>query len=236
MASRCSVVDPIMKTFVIGDIHGHRQALAALLEAIPLTPEDRLIFLGDYVDKGPDMRGTLELLAQLSPRPETIFLRGNHDQMLIDAHRDSSKFGIWECLAGEAPLASYGEGETEDLLKVIPAHHWRFLEERCVDFFEDDHFIFVHGGIRPDRASAKEEIERLQWTTLSMAEPHHSGRTVICGHTRNPAGEITDLGHTICVDTGISNHDFLSCLELPSTNYWQADSDGGIRSGVLREW
>jgi serine/threonine protein phosphatase 1 len=223
-----------MKTFTIGDIHGHREELAALLNAIPLEPEDRLVFLGDYVDKGPDVKGTLELLSQLSYRPNTVFLRGNHDQMLIDAHRDPSKFGIWQCLAGENPLASYGEGETEDLLGLIPAHHWRFLEERCVNFFEDDHFIFVHGGIRPNRTPAKEEVERLQWTTLSMAEPHHSGKTVICGHTRNHAGKIADLGHTICIDTGISNDDFLSCLELPSLSYWQADSQGAISTEILR--
>lgn len=222
-----------MHTFVIGDIHGHRLALESLIKALPISDEDRLIFLGDYVDKGPDVKGTLEFLSQLSSRPSTVFLRGNHDQMLIDAHRDPSKFSIWECLAGEAPLASYGAGDSDELIHRVPSPHWLFLEEACVDYFETKDFIFVHGGIRPDRAPAEEEIERLQWTTLSMAEPHQSGKTVICGHTRSESGRIVDLGHTICIDTGITKSGFLTCLEMETFKYWQADSQGTISKGTL---
>ena len=83
-----------MKTFVIGDIHGYPGALDALLEVVPFGPDDRLLFLGDYVDKGPDTKGVLDRLVNFSSRPNTIFLRGNHDQMLLDAHREPVKYSI----------------------------------------------------------------------------------------------------------------------------------------------
>jgi serine/threonine protein phosphatase 1 len=116
-----------MKTFAIGDIHGHLMALEKLMETVPFSPDDRIVFLGDYVDKGPDVRGVLELLCDFADRPNTVFLRGNHDQMLVDAHVDPAKFPIWECLAGSDPLASYGTGPTDELLGIIPERHWHFL-------------------------------------------------------------------------------------------------------------
>ena len=222
-----------MSTFVIGDIHGHTRALQALLGAIPLTDEDCLIFLGDYVDKGPDVKGTLDLLCGLATRPSTIFLRGNHDQIFLDAHLDPAKYLVWETLAGQNSLASYGAGSSEDLIRVVPFHHWYFLENTCVNWHETEDFIFVHGGIRPFKSPAEEEVDRLQWTTLSMATPHLSGKTVVCGHTRNEFGRIADLGHTICIDTGISHDGVLTCLELESFRFWQADHGGVVTEGKL---
>lgn len=222
-----------MKSFAIGDIHGHLTALKSLLEVIPFVQGDQLVFLGDYVDKGPDVRGVLDFLCGFAERPNTIFLRGNHDQMLLDAYEDPSKFGIWECLAGADPLASYGCGTTEELLGRIPEDHLKFLRNRCVDQFEIDRFIFVHGGIRPDRSPSQEDTDHLHWLTLAMASPHETGRTVICGHSAQASGQIADLGHTICIDTGVSKGGRLTCLDLVGFDYWQSTEDGRIFSGRL---
>lgn len=223
-----------MKTFVIGDIHGHLRALDALLDAVPFGPSDLLLFLGDYVDKGPDTKGVLDRLVQLSSRPNTVFLRGNHDQMLLDAHFDPTKYGIWECLAGDSPLASYGPGDSDELIAQIPESHWRFLADTCVNFFEDERFIFVHAGIRPHWPPEEEDVEHLHWLTLSMAQPHWSKKTVICGHSAQASGTIADLEHTICIDTGISKGKFLTCLDLENFHYWQSSREGMIRSGSLQ--
>ena len=223
-----------MKTFAIGDIHGHLRALDALLDAVPFGPDDLLLFLGDYVDKGPDTKGVLDRLVNFSSRPNTIFLRGNHDQMLLDAHLDPTKYGIWECLAGDAPLASYGAGESNELIEQIPQSHWQFLAQTCVDFFEDERFIFVHAGIQPHRSPQEEDTERLHWLTLSSAQPHWSHRTVICGHSAQASGQIADLGHTICIDTGISKGGSLTCLEVGSFCYWQASPGGEVHENTLR--
>jgi serine/threonine protein phosphatase 1 len=223
-----------MKIFAIGDIHGHLVALEALLEVVPFSTGDLLVFLGDYVDKGPDVRGVLDFLCAFSGRPNTVFLRGNHDQMLVDACLDSSKIGIWECLAGPDPLASYGAGSTEELLGSFPEVHLQFLRNRCLDHYESARFIFVHGGIRPSLAPAQEDADHLQWLTLSMALPHDSGRTVVCGHSALASGQIADLSHTICIDTGISKGGLLTCLELTDFDYWQSTGDGRTHRGQIR--
>jgi len=222
-----------MRLLTIGDIHGHTGALNALLDEVCPTSSDELVFLGDYVDKGPDVAGTLELLSTLSQEHDWIFLRGNHDQMMLDVYRDASTFAVWECLSGDDPLSSYGSGTTEELLMSVPDHHIRFLADRCCDFHETDSFIFVHAGIRAYVTPSAEEVERLQWTVLSSAAAHTSGRTVVCGHSSQESGRIADYGHTICIDTGITKGKYLTCLDLGDFSYTQASSDGKILKGLL---
>jgi len=224
-----------MRLLAIGDIHGHTLALKALLAEVAPCSSDEVVFLGDYVDKGPDVAGTLELTSSLSVEHDWIFLRGNHDQMMLDAYRDSSAYGIWECLSGDDPLASYGPGSTQDLLEHIPKHHISFLGDRCRDFYETDSFIFTHAGIRSHISPSEEDIERLQWTVLSSAAPHLSKRTVICGHSSQKTGHIADLGHTICIDTGITKGKYLTCLDLGDFSYVQASADGKILKGSLSD-
>lgn len=222
-----------MRLLAIGDIHGFTEPLRVLLDEVAPTSSDTLIFLGDYVDKGPDVAGTLNLLVQLQSTINCVFLRGNHDQLLIDAFRHPDKVTMWECLAGENPLASYGSGRSEDVLKTIPDHHIEFLERECRDYFETDDFIFVHGGIRPHMDPRDEEIERLQWTTLSLAAPHLSGKTIICGHSSQESGRIVDLSHTICIDTGITKGQNITCLNLDTFSFLQVSTTLEVNSGIL---
>jgi serine/threonine protein phosphatase 1 len=224
-----------MRIFAIGDIHGHLTALEALVEGLPLEEGDLVVFLGDYVDKGPDVRGTIEYLLEFATTHRAVFLRGNHDQMMVDAREDSSKFAIWECLGGENPLASYGAPFSIEGLQSVPAEHWEFLQETSRDWFETDELIFVHGGIRADRAPDEEDRERLLWLTLEAASLHDSGRTVICGHSRQESGQIADLGHTICIDTGINSGGWLTGLALDTFEFWQVNADGELRGGKLRQ-
>lgn len=222
-----------MRLLAIGDIHGYTTALRALLGKVRPTSADRVVFLGDYVDKGPDTAGTLELVSGLSLEHDWIFLRGNHDQTMIDAYRDPSEVPTWECLAGEAPLASYGSGSSGDLLRKLPEHHVRFLEERCRDYYETDSFLFVHAGIRAHVPPSREDAEYLHWKRVESAVPHDSGRTVVCGHSSQETGRIVDLGHTICIDTGISRGRFLTCLDLGDFTWVKASADGTISTGAL---
>ena len=205
----------------------------ALLREVDASSSDQLVFLGDYVDKGPDVAGTLELLADLSAAHDWIFLRGNHDQMLIDAYRDPASLAVWEALAGNDALSSYGSGTTAELLTRVPDRHIQFLEERCCDFHQTDSFIFVHGGIRPHISPEDEEVERLQWSVLSSAAPHLSARTVVCGHSSQATGKIADLGHTICIDTGITKGRYLTCLDLGDFSYTQSSAVGEISKGAV---
>ena len=111
----------------------------------------------------------------------------------------------------------------------------RFIEERCRNFHETDSFIFAHAGIRPHISPSEEDIERLQWTTLASAASHLSGRTVVCGHSSQETGRIADLGHTICIDTGITKGKYLTCLDLADFSYVQASADGVILKGRVSD-
>jgi len=222
-----------MRTLAIGDIHGHLRALDALLNSVGPKPDDRIVFLGDYVDKGPDVKGLLDRMVQLRERPNVVFLRGNHDEMLVHAYRNPPEFSVWECLAGENALASYGGGDLREVIGKIPSEHWSFLEETCRDYFETPEHIFVHAGIRAHVAPAEEDRERLLWTSLLTAASHHSGRTVICGHSSQRSGHIADLGHTICLDTGITSGGRLTCLDVETLEFWQSTATGECFSGRL---
>ncbi|MDA1006788.1 MAG: metallophosphoesterase family protein, partial [Verrucomicrobia bacterium] len=146
-----------MRVFAIGDIHGHLTALDTLLATIPAQKDDLLVFLGDYVDKGPDVPGVLDRLIALNTERQAIFLRGNHDQLMLDAKKDPAlHLPGWECLSGGDPLASYGKGTTRKLLKSVPPAPFDFLQNTCRNFHETERFLFVHAGLNPDRAPAEE--------------------------------------------------------------------------------
>src|SRR5262245_19261404 len=110
-----------MRTLAIGDIHGHLVALEALLAAVQPQPTDQFIFLGDYVDKGPNVRGVLDRLLAFGTSHRAIFLRGNHDHMMIEARRDPVQIAVWHCLGGEAPLASYSSANLALAMEAVPA-------------------------------------------------------------------------------------------------------------------
>lgn len=222
-----------MRLLAIGDIHGFTDPLRVLLEEMDPGSTDTLVFLGDYVDKGPDVAGTIDTLLKLRSQTNCIFLRGNHDQLLLDAWRDRSKVAMWETLASEQPLASYGTGKSEEVIERIPPEHISFLEDECRDSWESDRFIFVHGGIRAHLCPAEEDPEHLQWMALSLAAPHQSGRTVVCGHSSQASGRIVNLGHTICIDTGIAKGGNLTCLDLGDFSFVQVRQDLAVTRGQL---
>ena len=222
------------RLLAIGDLHGYAEPLQVLLDQVGPGPEDTLVFLGDYVDKGPDVAGGLEILLGLADRCHGVFLRGNHDQMLLEACRDESRFADWEYLDGSAEtLRSYGVATTRELCETLPDRHLEFLEHRCRRYFETEEFLFVHGGIRAQVDPAEEDLGWLQWAKLSEAAPHFSGRTVVCGHTAQDSGQIADLGHTLCVDTGITKGRFLTCLDLGDFSYLQVSPDLLVHRGRL---
>lgn len=224
-----------MRVFAIGDIHGHLTALDTLLATIPAQKDDLLVFLGDYVDKGPDVPGVLDRLIALNTERQAIFLRGNHDQLMLEAKEDPAlHLPGWECLSGGDPLASYGKGTTRKLLKSVPPAHFDFLQNTCRNFHETENFLFVHAGLNPDRAPAEESLDTLHWQKLPHAAAHHSGKTVICGHTAQASGQIADLGHTICIDTGLTKGHHLTALALDTFEFWQATASGETSSGKLR--
>src|SRR5438067_10063043 len=109
------------RTIAIGDIHGCSQALRAVVDAIEPAPDDTLVMLGDYVDRGSDSRGVLELILELEGRCRLVPLLGNHELMLLDAVQNPSVLGPWLECGGHATVRSY-----DGRLGNIPREHLEF--------------------------------------------------------------------------------------------------------------
>ncbi len=101
-----SFTAPTPRTIAIGDIHGHADALTGLLRLVEPRPEDTLVFLGDYVSRGPDSRGVLQAAMDLRRRCQVVALRGNHEEMLPDARNDPESLAVYVAVGGDAGLVS----------------------------------------------------------------------------------------------------------------------------------
>ena len=219
-----------MRTLAIGDIHGSSAALDALLAVVGPTPDDRLVFLGDYVDRGPDTRGVLDRLIALDRSHRCVFLRGNHELMMTRSRHDRGELRMWLSVGGKQALRSYGPAAS---LADVPAEHWDFLDDRLVDYHETDTHIFVHANLYPGVPLAEQPESMLFWEFLNWPIRHESGKTVVCGHSSQKSGEVLDLGDTICIDTFAYGGGWLTCLDVGSLRYWQADLRGQTRDGRL---
>jgi serine/threonine protein phosphatase 1 len=225
-----------MRTLAIGDIHGCLRALAALVHAVKPHPDDLLITLGDYVDRGPNSRGVLDYLIDLYATGRLVPLRGNHDQMMVHARDDYPGREMWFNCGGVPTLQSYGISTSqEDFLSEVPERHWQFLEHDCVNWYETATHFFVHANVYPDVPLAEQPEFQLLWEkwTLETSVPHCSGKVMVCGHTRQKNGLPASDDHAICIDTGAYAGGWLTCLEVETDRYWQANEQGDVRKGRL---
>jgi serine/threonine protein phosphatase 1 len=216
----------VSRTIAIGDIHGCSIALTALIEAISPRPDDIIVPLGDYVDRGIDSKGVLDQLIDLGSRFKLMPILGNHDQMMLHAKDGRSDFEFWLNCGADAALDSYGSTRRLDL---IPRNHIRFLES-CRSYFETDTHIFVHANYKPDVQLEQLDDHTIRWLSLRDYVPpkqHCSGKVVVVGHT--PQIEILDLGYLICLDTGVWKGGWLTALDVKSGKIWQVSDSGTLR-------
>jgi serine/threonine protein phosphatase 1 len=223
-----------MRTLAIGDIHGCLTALDALLEIVELRPDDQIITLGDYVDRGPDSRGVIERVLELRTTHSLVALRGNHDLMMIEAH--AGRGGAWLACGGKETLASYGVRIRNKLFgfDLIPKAHWKFLEEELVNWYEKGRHLFVHASVNPHLPMEEQDEYTLLWEKVLDPIEHRSGKVIVCGHTKQYSGVPLNLGSTICIDTGVyDDQGWLTCLDVDTGGYWQANQRGQRRTGQL---
>jgi serine/threonine protein phosphatase 1 len=221
-----------MRTLAIGDIHGSYTALTTLLEKLRPLPDDRIVFLGDYIDRGPGSRQVIDTLLELRKSCLPIFVRGNHEVMILQSRTDPVQSNLWQSYGGLETLHSYGAQNRDDWASRIPDAHWEFFE-RTVSFFETDTHIFVHACLdaKLDMNDQPESI--LCWEYFEDMKPHKSGKRVVCGHTPQLRGKIKDVGFAVCIDTAAATGGWLTCLDVNSGKYWQANEHGQTRDGEL---
>lgn len=219
-----------MRTLAIGDIHGCLTALETLLRVVDVQPDDLVVTLGDYVDRGPDSRGVIDLLISLWRKDQLIAIRGNHDLMMCEARRKRSTMANWLALGGDATLKSY-----RGLSGGVPQEHWDFLQHALADYYETATHIYVHAGLWPDLPLDEQPEFVLIYERFGNPEPHFSGKTMICGHTAQKSGVPKVKEHAICIDTKAHGGGWLTCLHVESGHIWQANQKGETRELWLDE-
>ena len=209
------------RLLAIGDIHGCTDELRVLLDAIAPAAGDKLVFLGDYVDRGPSPRAVIEQLMALRDLGtcRTVFLRGNHEDMFLSFLGESGRHGdAFLFNGGRITLASYGLAPLmrgEDAREQLPSAHLDFVRRLELSHADGD-LLFVHAGISPLHSLQEQREEDLLWIREEfIRNPHGLGRTVVFGHT--PQREVLwHLPFKIGLDTGCVYGNKLSCLDFTS--------------------
>ena len=189
-----------MSLYAVGDIHGCAESLDDLLRRIAPTEDDHLVFVGDYIDRGPDSKGVIARLLELERRVPCTFLKGNHEALML-GYLDYGEYELWRVNGGTATLASYQERSGEI---SVPDVHIDFIRE-ALPYLDTPDFFFVHGGIPPELTIA-EAIASLDEETFLWERAHLNARrrawekVVVCGHTPRP--EPLNDEKLIAIDTG----------------------------------
>jgi serine/threonine protein phosphatase 1 len=218
-----------MRIYVIGDIHGRADLLDNLARQIDVDLKSApktvvTVFLGDYIDRGPQSQAVVDRLCRCAFPTPIVTLRGNHEQMMLDAFDDHTVFASWRQFGGLETLMSYGvdvsqimrglafEQARTQLLEKTPAAHRKFLESLSATHELGDYF-FCHAGVRPGVALARQAAADLLWIRDEFVEsPAFHGKIVVHGHT--PVGEPDVRPNRINIDTGAYATGVLTCLVL----------------------
>jgi serine/threonine protein phosphatase 1 len=224
------------KIFAIGDIHGCLQKLVALLARIPLDKDaDTLVFLGDYINRGPDSRQVLDTLVEVKASyGHVVFLMGNHEQALLEyaATGDVETLPMLRAMGVEATLASYSASmrQLRDLACFPPAHRdflysLQFSYRVGKYFFthadmDEEKLILAKSG--PDALAAQRAVEAglLASRRLGQENVSSDGYTVVFGHL--PFETPLVMADRIGIDTGAVYGNILTAVELPALRFFHA--------------
>ena len=232
-----------MKKFVIGDIHGGLKALLQVLKKINCDENDTLIFLGDYVDGWSESPAVLDFLIELQKKQPCIFIRGNHDELLLDwllGNNEKIDEKLWFQHGGEATVLSYQNINAETKEK-----HIQFLQSLQDYYLDDKNRLFIHAGFTNMKGVEHEFFkplfywDRTLWETALAIDNQLSKdaityplrlkiyNEIFIGHT-----PVTKIDETIpvnkaCVwnvDTGAAFKGKLTIMDVDSKEFWQSDS------------
>lgn len=218
-----ATLPPGLRVYAIGDVHGCAERLAALHARVQADllgwPAERavLVHLGDYVDRGPDSAGVVDLLwAPAVPGVEVVNLLGNHEQMMLDAlhpRASGEQVQFWLENGGSEALESYGADPRDPATWLaVPDEHLATLASCRVSWRAGGYF-FAHAGVRPDVPLDRQDPDDLAWIREPfLSWPHGLEAVVVHGHTPTAAPEV--LAHRIGLDTGAVYGGPLTCAVL----------------------
>jgi serine/threonine protein phosphatase 1 len=216
-----AALPPGRRVYAIGDIHGCAAQLAALHDRIAQDLAARpiaapmIVHIGDYVDRGPDTRGVLDVLTR-EPVIETVNLLGNHENTMLEALAGERAAATdWLFAGGRATLASYGidpDGPRDLWQSALPPGHMAFLNGLAL-MHREGGYAFVHAGVRPGvtlEAQARDDLLRMRQPFLYSEVDF--GAVIVHGHT--PVKHPVIRHNRIAIDTGAVFGGVLTCLVL----------------------
>jgi serine/threonine protein phosphatase 1 len=231
-----------MRKLVIGDIHGGLKALQQVLKKAAVTPQDTLIFLGDYVDGWSESPQLIDFLIQLQQNQSCIFIRGNHDQLFLDwllGNHEALDQESWFKHGGEATVQSYAQCD-----EVLKKKHIAFLQSLHNYHLDAHNRLFVHAGFTNMHGVTFEYFPKLLYwdrtlweTALSLDEKmtttslHYPKRfqvyhEIYIGHTPVTRINLTtplQKANVWNIDTGAAFQGPLTIMDVDSKAYWQSD-------------
>jgi serine/threonine protein phosphatase 1 len=222
-----------MAIYAIGDIHGSISALKAIFNQKLIKNDDTVVFLGDYIDRGPDSKGVLDWLIKNKSNFNFEFILGNHEIMMLEAKSNRQKLLEWLQFGGASTLDSFNIGDDPNWIDSINQTYWDFIDS-CLSYLEIGKFIFVHAGLEKEKELDDQNNRHLFWKKYETPEKYTNGKTIICGHTSRKDGKIADFGHTICIDTYAYGGMWLTCLNVETKEFLKADNKGQVESGILK--
>jgi serine/threonine protein phosphatase 1 len=218
------------RIYAVGDVHGRSDLLGHLLSEIDAhlaknpIPRAIEIFLGDYIDRGADSRGVIDLLIERRRSREAIFLKGNHETYVSDFLRDPKSLEIWRQYGGFETLLSYGvkpsmrssSDDRKDLARafaaVLPHTHMEFLSGLITSFSIGD-FFFAHAGVQPGVPIDQQREDDLLWIRGDfLLSEEDFEKYVVHGHTPVKAPDIRS--NRANIDTGAFATGRLTCLMI----------------------
>lgn len=216
------------RIYAVGDIHGRADLLIEVIARIDDDIRRRPVahavevYLGDYIDRGPQSRTVIDLLAVRLVANHAICLRGNHEAVMEGFLQDPSILHYWQQLGGMQTLASYGvelRNGTEtaidlhrSFLNAFPRAHELFMQCLRPQFCCGD-FLFVHAGIRPDVPIDRQDPNDLIWIRHEFLDStRNHGRFIVHGHTPVPHPDIRK--NRINIDTGAWKTGTLTCIAI----------------------
>ena len=209
------------RRLIIGDIHGCYDRLIALMDKINIDLDsEKLVFVGDYIDRGPDSYEVVDYLINLKKKyPDIIFIKGNHEDMLDKYLSETDRF-TYLINGGQQTLESYSRHYKPTDGSLIPESHLEFFKS-LVLYHETDHYIFVHAGLRKNVPLEKQKPEDLLWIRKNFIQSNYDfGKQVVFGHT--PLPEPLLQPNKIGIDTGAVYGNKLTCVRLPDLVFYSA--------------
>jgi len=203
------------RLLAIGDIHGCLDELEAIIRQVEPRENDRFVFLGDYIDRGSDTPGVVEYLIEFAKQTVSVFLLGNHEDLLLKFLFENDRTFVDWSVGGQATLDQY----KESVFRGIPRRHMDFFRS-LLPYYETDRFIFVHAGLKPPLPPKGQKLKDLLWirneyTTFDW------GKTIVNGHNIRSKPLISP--HRICIDTGAyTTEGYLTCCDVLTGQCWKS--------------